>query len=124
MYNTVMDKTDKIMVSIINSIKNCIKLTVDRKDFIYHITESTKKINNGSFVLSLRLCSRYDETKIKYLVFIVNKDIRTGLYTINILDGNMNAPSIIFSTSDNYPVHKIEKYVPNIIISTENMIMI
>lgn len=108
--------------NIIKALKNCINLSVDKKQYNFVFTESTKKIQAGSYVLSLRLSLKTDAEKNKYLVFVINRDAKTGMMHMFILDGDHYAPSVLFSTTDKYPVNKLERYVPSIIGSTQNMI--
>jgi hypothetical protein len=108
--------------TVIKTLKNCISISVDKMKYNFVYTESTKKIQSGSYVLSLRLSSKEDAETNKYLVFVINTDAKTGMMHVTILDGDHYAPSVLFSTTDKYPVNKLERYVPSIIASTQNMI--
>ena len=128
-----MNKKDKItkpvkkeslnvLLSILKAVKTCISLSVDTESYNYLITESTKKIQIGSIVLNLRISSKDDVDNCRYLVFVFNRDGKTGLIHSFVMDGNNQNPSILFASTDIYPVSKLERYVPSIISSTQNMI--
>lgn len=110
------------ITNIVKSLKKCISLSIDTDNYIYSITESKKKIQIGSYVLNLRISSKIDSECCKYLVFVINRDDKTGMIHAFILDGDNYAPSVLFSTTDKYPVNKLERYIPSIIASTQTMI--
>lgn len=110
------------LTSITKSIKGYISNSIDKEKYNFAITESTKKIQSGSVVLNLRISLKDDTDKCRYLVFVLNRDAKTGMIHTFILDGDQYAPSVLFSTTDKYPVNKLERYVPSIIVSTQNMI--
>lgn len=110
------------LTNIIKSLRNCISLSIDKDRYNYAVTETTKKIKAGSVVLNVRISLKEDAERCRYLVFVVNRDAKTGMNHVFILDGDQYAPSVLFSTTDKYPVNKLERYVPSIIVSTQNMI--
>lgn len=111
-----------VLLSILKAVKTCISLSVDTDSYNYLMVETTKKIQTGSIVLNLRISSKDDVDNCRYLVFVFNRDDKTGLIHSFIMDGNNQNPSILFALTDNYPVNKLERYVPSIISSTQNMI--
>ena len=111
-----------ILTNIVKSVKNCLSLAIDKERYNYSVTDSMKKIKAGSVVLNVRISLKNDAERCRYLIFVINRDAKTGMNHVFILDGDQYAPSVLFSTTDKYPVSKLERYVPSIIVSTQNMI--
>lgn len=118
------DKKDKpsILLQAAKTIEDCIKLSIDTDRFGYNIYKSMKKIKSGAFTINVRIYLKQDTYNHKTVLFIVDKDTKTNLIHVSIIDSDPLSPSVLFTTSDEYPIVKLERYIPSIIISTQNMI--
>ncbi len=113
---------DGILKQISETIEDCIKLSVETDRFGYHINRSLAKINVGAFSITTRIYLKQEPSNSKTLMFIVDKDKKRNLFHITIMGWDPVTPTILFTTSDEYPITKLERYVPSIMMTTQNMI--
>ena len=103
-------------------IEDCVKLSIDTEQYGYTVIKNMKKIKTGAFTISVHIYLKHNPDVSKSILFIVDKDTRTSLIHVSIIDANPLSPSILFTTSEQFPANKLEKYIPSIVISTQNMI--
>lgn len=104
-------------------IKEIISTTVDEPYYEYSIIEAKNKRTYGIMTMNCIIHKKKDDNK-KTLLFVINKDVKTGLINAAIIDGHTHRPSVLFVATD--PLQeikkKIEKYLPSIVISTQEML--
>lgn len=120
--NDSPSEKQSVLIQTASAIENCVKLSIDSDRYGYTYMKNFKKIKSGAFTINVRIYAKHSPSEHKSLLFIVDRDIKTALVHVSIVDNSSVNPSVLFTASDLYPVIKIEKYVPSIISSTQNMI--
>ena len=116
--NVIIDK----LTALKGAIYTCVPLCIDKDVFGYGMQSSLKKINKGHFTTSLKVFYKNNILKFKKLLFVVSHDIRTDNINVTIIDTTDEVPNILFVTSDEYPIFKIEKYLPSILESLQDIL--
>lgn len=117
--NTIEKKS--LMTRIVDTIENCVELSIS-KEFRFIIMKNLKKIQTGSIIIKVIVYLEETPEKQRSILFIVDKDIVTSLIHVSIVDDNEKSPSILFTTNITNPISKLEKYIPSIIMSTQDII--
>lgn len=116
------DKKNGILTQTLKAIEDCINLSVDTSKYDIVMMKNTKKLSKGQFTVNVRIVLKAEPGLYKTLLFVVDMDIKTSYIHTVILDSQPITPNLLFTSTDQYPITKIEKYVPSIVISTQNMI--
>lgn len=103
-------------------IDNIIDKTVDTMFFDCKRYTKTQKIKAGAIATTIELSPKYNPEIKKSLLIIINKDIKRGLFNMSICNGSVENLNILFTCMDAYLVPKVDKYLPVIIQSTENIL--
>jgi hypothetical protein len=117
--NTIEKKS--LMTRIVDTIENCVELSIG-KEFRFIIMKNLKKIQTGSIIIKVIVYLEETPEKQRSILFIIDKDIVTSLIHVSIVDDNEKSPSILFTTNITNPISKLEKYIPSIIMSTQDII--
>lgn len=112
----------EILGRISTTMREISESNIDTEKFLYVFTYSDKKKEVGNMVIDLRISLKENPDKYKCLVYVINRDVRTGLNHVFVMDCDNEEHKTLFTVSDRYPVSKLERYLPSIIKSTQNMI--
>lgn len=109
---------------IVNLIKDIIKVTVDVPYCNYSIIEGKNKRSSGIMTMNCIISKKKVPDNKKTLLFSIDMNKKTEEIHIVIIDGHVYKPSILFVASGtvNEIKSKIEKYVPSIVLTTQEMI--
>ena len=130
--NARLKETESVLAECIASIKNHTQTVVndfnagvdDDKKCSYHILVHDKKISTGAVVLNISLQRDNDTEKKsrKGLSVIITYDAMSNKYCTHIIDAKNGDVKVLFTSFDKKPLYKIEKYLPDIVKSTLQMI--
>jgi hypothetical protein len=115
-------KKENIMEKITKTIDECVKLSIDNEKYGFTTTKNVKKLQIGIYVANVRIFKKANPESYKTLMFLVDRDAKTSLIHVTIVDSHPITPTVLFVVSDTYPITKMEKYIPSIVSSTQNMI--
>ena len=115
---------DISVISVGKFISSLFKASVDTERYKYRIVENfgrAEKFNTATVTCSIQ--SIIDPKMSSVIMATISKDLPTKLINVSILDTTNNiSPSMLFNSLAKDPRHKMEKYIPNIIVSTQDKI--
>lgn len=116
------EKKEGILTRTIKTIEECLTISINQSKYGIKISKSMRKMASEAVTISAIVYLLDDAEKQKILLFVVDRDKVTSMVHVTIIDNNSKSPNILFVTNDENPISKMEKYIPNIINSTEKMI--
>lgn len=106
---------------VVEATTNCIELSVG-KDF--DVTTVVKLNPKDSSMATVNNVIKMKGARgERQLSVVIDIDKKTSLCHVMILNVERFNTNILFTATEEDPVQKIEKYLPNIINSTQNMLM-
>ena len=104
-------------------IISLIKSSVDTDIYRYTLVENFGRANMGTAMVTCNLALKEDPKNSCTIAIILSKDLPTQLVSVSVIDITNNlAPVYLFSCLCNDPRHKMDKYIPSIIGSTQDKI--
>lgn len=106
---------------VVAATTNCVELSVS-KDF--DVTTVVKLNPKDSSMATVNNVIKMKGVRgDRQLSVVIDVDKRTALCHVMILNVERLNTNILFTATEEDPIQKIEKYLPNIINSTQNMLM-
>ena len=106
---------------VVAATTNCVELSVS-KDF--DVTTVVKLNPKDSSMATINNVIKMKGARgDRQLSVVIDVDKRTALCHVMILNVERLNTNILFTATEEDPIQKIEKYLPNIINSTQNMLM-
>ena len=110
---------DEKVANTIESIKECIALSCNVKEFDVTLVKKINPKDGSMGTINAIFKKKGDNRTTRQLTVSLDVDKRTGLSHIVILNVDKLNTNILFNTTGDNPIAKIEKYLPNIVSSTQ-----
>lgn len=107
---------------VVEAIQGCIILSHDPKKFDVSVLTRVNQKDPSMATVNASIQLKGSNAS-RQLTISVDVDKRTGMIHVVILNISGLNSNILFTTSEENPIGKIEKYLPNIISSTEKILM-
>lgn len=118
------EQQTNVIENLVRDIKNCINISIDKNQFNVSLVSNSNKNNPYMVMINaiIRIKDINDDIN-RHLGISVDVDKKTQLIHVMVFDINKLKTSVLFATTDENPLSKLEKYLPNIISSTQSILL-
>ena len=106
---------------VVAATTNCVELSVSKDFDVTTVVKLNPK--DSSMAIVNNVIKMKGARGDRQLSIVIDVDKRTALCHVMILNVERLNTNILFTATEEDPIQKIEKYLPNIINSTQNMLM-
>lgn len=117
------ENVNEKVIKIVDTIKNCISLSCNTKDFDITIVSKINPKDGSMATVNSIIKKKSEGNQYRQLTVSLDIDKRNGLSHVVILNVDKLNSNILFNTTEDNPTAKIEKYLPNIVSSTQAILM-
>lgn len=107
---------------VVKATTNCIELSVG-KDFDITTVVKINPKDSSMATINNVIKVKGERRGERQLSVTIDIDKKTSMFHVMILNVDKFNTNILFTATEDDPIQKIEKYLPNIINSTQNMLM-
>lgn len=107
---------------VVKAITNCIELSVGKDFDITTVVKINPKDSSMATVNNV-IRVKGERRGERQLSVTIDIDKKTSMFHVMILNVEKFNTNILFTATEDDPIQKIEKYLPNIINSTQNILM-